>query len=226
MKLSLILLLTISLAGCAEVPTQSVQLSTALGQDLAQTRRAHLKLVELYYARVEADANRFVDDVYAPHQLNATWKQSPHSATATGRPASPVGVDQNRQADLDSLKAYLIVVRNNIEEFRKKNLAPIREQQKLLTTRITESYDHMLRANIAVTAYLSSLVKLKHEQDKTLKNIVPAAWQAETSRSLADVSEKIDTLHQDAHKEIASGRNDVSHIVRQFEMLMQLNTAH
>ncbi|NHZ33332.1 hypothetical protein [Massilia rubra] len=226
MNLLPILLLSLSLAGCAEVPTQSAQLSTVLGQDLMQTQRAHLKLVELYYARVEADANRFVDDVYAPHQLNSTWKQYPKIASATGRSASPMGVDQDRQADLDFLKVYLIAVRNNIEDFRKKNLAPIREQQRLVTTRITESYEHMLQANTAVTAYLSSLAKLKNEQDKVLKNMVPAARQEEASRSLAEVSEKIDTLHKDAHKEIANGRNDVSNIVHQFEMLMQLGTAH
>jgi hypothetical protein len=221
-----ILLLTLSLAGCADVPTQSAALSGALGQDLAQTRRAHLKLVELYYARIEADTNRFVDEVYAPYQLNAIGKQYPQIATAIDRSASATGADQNRRADVDLLKTYLLAVRNNIEEFRKKNLTPIHEQQRLVVTALTESYENMLRANEAVTAYLSSVVKLKQEQNKELTHIVPVAWQGEASRSLADVSEKIDTLHKEAHGEMASGRNDMSGIVHKFEMLMQLGTSH
>lgn len=221
MKLQLIVLVALSLAGCAEVPTQSVELSALLGKDMKQMQRAHLKLVDLYYDRVESDANRFVDGVYAPYQLNAVLEHAPQFVGATDKVASPAGMVKDRQIAVDFLKVSLVEVRNNIEDFRKRNLAPIREQRRQLAASITDSYENMERSNGAITGYLASLVKLKRAQDDLLKTNAAPEPRTDISRSLADVAERIDTLNQDASKSTANGQNDLNGIVRQFEMLMQ-----
>jgi len=221
-----LLALVLVLASCAQVPTQSVELSTVLGSDLAQTQHAHLALVDMYYARVEADANRFVDSVYAPYQLDAALKQNPQIAAAIASSAGAAGAGLERQRASDMVKVFLTDLHGNTEDFRKKNLAPIRQQRALVAARIAASYDNMLRANTAVTAYLSSVARLNAAQAQALSKIAPPGLQQNVSHALADVSDKLDTLHKDASKEIASGRGDVKNLVDQFELLMQLGTAH
>ncbi len=58
--------------GCAQVPKESVELSATVGRDLAEIKKSHLALVDIYYEDVIEDINMFVDKVYMPYQVNKT----------------------------------------------------------------------------------------------------------------------------------------------------------
>jgi hypothetical protein len=57
------------IGGCAMVPKESVELSTTVGRDIASVHEAHRNLANALFGRMKQDVNRFVDDVYAPFQI-------------------------------------------------------------------------------------------------------------------------------------------------------------
>jgi hypothetical protein len=218
MKLLTLVLAGLLLVGCAEVPKQSVDISAALGNDLAETRRAHLRLVDLYFAKMESDANRFVDNVYAPYQINKTLEEYQKILIdAIIKGASEKASDKDRRTSFEFLEVYLTEVRNDIEAFRAKSLLPIREQRKIVAQKINDSYSNMVLANTTVTAYLASLVKVKDAQNEVLTKLGGGGWQEQISGNLTDASDKIDQLN----KEAGSNKDKVKKAIDQFESLMQ-----
>ena len=71
------------IAGCAQVPKESVELSTTLGRDIAITRKAHVQLASLHFTKMKQDVNRFIDEVYAPHQIRAALERQKELANPT-----------------------------------------------------------------------------------------------------------------------------------------------
>jgi hypothetical protein len=218
MKLVMVLFTALSLFGCAEVPRQSVDLSNALGNDLIESRRAHLRLADLYFDKMEADTNRFVDQVYAPYQINKTLEK--FQKTLVG--AITKGADSNSSAEdrsksLAFLEVYLTEVRNNIEQFREESLAPIRAQRKTIAQQVSDSYTNMSQANAAVTAYLASLVKIKDAQNEVLAKLGAPGLQDQVAAKLSKASEEIEKLN----KQATSSKADVEKVISQFQAVMR-----
>src|SRR5690606_29737763 len=65
------IVVVVTLLGCAQVPKESVELSATVGRDIASVHKAHRELAQLVFERMRRDINRFVDNVYAPHQIRA-----------------------------------------------------------------------------------------------------------------------------------------------------------
>ena len=72
LRLAAAVALVLALGACAQVPKESAELSATVGRDLAEMRRAHIALIDLYYERQLRDIDRFVDDVYVPFQVQRT----------------------------------------------------------------------------------------------------------------------------------------------------------
>ena len=72
-------------AGCAQVPKQSVELSATVGRDIAQVYKAHRELAVILYGRIKDDVNKFVDQVYAPYQIEKLL-QADHDDFKKGDP--------------------------------------------------------------------------------------------------------------------------------------------
>ena len=68
----IVIALSLVLGACAQVPKESVELSATVGRDIAEIRKSHIALVDLYYAALFTDINKFVDDVYLPFQIHKT----------------------------------------------------------------------------------------------------------------------------------------------------------
>ena len=66
---ALIIIVLLLLSGCAQVPTQSIELSTTVGRDIAKMHQAHLQTIELLYSRMRSDVNTFIDDTYLPYAI-------------------------------------------------------------------------------------------------------------------------------------------------------------
>jgi len=67
--LAVFFMIAITLTACAQVPKESVELSSTVGRDLAVVYDAHRELAQVLFSRMRHDVNRFVDDVYAPYQI-------------------------------------------------------------------------------------------------------------------------------------------------------------
>ncbi|MBK1888677.1 hypothetical protein Undi14_01425 [Undibacterium sp. 14-3-2] len=204
------------LSGCAQVPKQSIELSATLGRDLTEVQAAHLKLVDIYFAKIESDTNHFVDNVYAPYQIQKTLSefQVPITRAIEKGAASTSNVEAQKEA-IEFLSIYLTEVRNNIEQYRAKHLAPIRAQQKLVVQQLNSTYLNMQQANTVLTGYLSSVVQVKDMQNEVLAKLGAPNLQNQISTNLSNTAEQIENLNQRA----ASGKEKVADLVAEFDKL-------
>lgn len=189
------------LSGCAQVPKESVELSATVGRDLAEVHRAHRELVILFYARMENDINDFIDNVYAPYQIQKTLEEYGGMLSGAIREASepdPSGEAQKRVLAL--LGVYLEEVRSEVEAYRKQKLNPIEQQKLSLLTTVDESYDRIHYANSIVTGHLASVVKVHDAQDELLAKVDMEDLRVEVAENAVELSKKLEELLIKARK--------------------------
>lgn len=163
-----------TLAGCAVVPRESVELSATVGRDIAEIERSHRALVRIYYDQMEAAVNRFVDEVYAPYQIGETLKDPGVGgalSVAIEEAGSLGATDNAKQVAFDAIGYYLLGTRENVEGFRRELLQPLLAQRDTLLLRLDEAYQRVQEGNSTVTGYLASVVKVTDEQNRVLAQI-------------------------------------------------------
>lgn len=210
---------------CAQVPKQSVELSATVGRDVAEMHRAHRELCVVLYSRMITDINRFVDDVYAPFQIEQTLKEYQSELSNAIRKASePDPTGQAQKNAYEFLKIYVEELRNEIESYREEMLAPIRSDRDKFLAKLDTSYQQIHYANSIVTGHLSSIVKVHDTQDELLANVGLEELREESGKKLAEVSGKVAKLVDDASKgneKIDEATKKLKDLVKKFEELKE-----
>ncbi|NIR58271.1 MAG: hypothetical protein GWO02_01485 [Gammaproteobacteria bacterium] len=195
------LIAALALAGCAQVPRESVELSTTVGRDLAELHRAHRETVVLLYDRMERDVNEFVDEVYAPYQIRRTLEQ--HGETLHevigGATASGATADDERAA-LEFLGVYVDELRRDIEAFRTDTLEPLRAQERALLADIDEAYRRVHDANSVVTGHLASVVKVHDAQAEALEAADLAGLRGRIGERLGSLAARLGGFVDEARR--------------------------
>jgi hypothetical protein len=214
-----ILLIVLSLSGCAQIPKESVELSATVGRDLAEMRKSHIALVDLYYQRLFTDINKFIDDVYLPFQLQNTLedpeiKNDLLDSIEKASRQSSTGSAQKEA--LDKIKIFLLEITNEVESFRKDQLKPVKEQYTTLLTNLNQAYDQIHYANSIVTGHLASVLKVHDTQDEILAKLNLTNFRTTVGKGLSDLSEEIGTLTN-----LAKEKNqNIDDIVKKFKELI------
>jgi hypothetical protein len=188
------------LGACAQVPKESVELSTTVGRDVAAAHESHRKLAQTLFARIKRDVNRFVDDVYAPYQIQFVLDRQ-RQRQAAGNPANLFSVleaagqrprDAQAQKDaIDVMQAIVEAVRADVEEYRGMRLAPVLKQEEEVTAAIDRVYEQIKRGNAIVTAHLASVVKVHEAQDEILRKANLEGLREKVGVSLSNASERV-----------------------------------
>ncbi len=194
-------LFVVLLSACAQVPKESLELSVAVGRDMQEIKKSHIALMNLHFDGLERNINRFVDDVYAPYQIQKTLEEFKGPlTTAIQLGAAPnSGKDAQKKA-IDLLSVYLEEVRRNIEEYRASKLGPVKTQRSNLLAAINQSYANVETANAAINGYLSSLLKVRDLQNDLLAKLGAPNLQDQIAQQAADLSAKLETLVKAAQK--------------------------
>ena len=197
------------LSACAQVPKESVELSTTVGRDIAEMHRSHKALAIIIYDRIKKDVNRFVDDVYAPYQIGRLLRAD-YDDFKSGDPDSLFTVinkavkqpddNQAQKNTLPYMQIFLEIVREEIESFRKELLDPVLKQEKELLSAIDRSYNQIHYANSIVTGHLASVVKVHDAQDEVLKEFGAEGLREEIGTKLAETSRKVSEITNQAEK--------------------------
>lgn len=197
---------------CAQVPKESVQLSAAIGRDLASVHESHRRTVHVLFSRMRADVNRFVDKVYAPAQVKAIAVRQAALATSADpaerqrsfiillqAAAKPDTKPEILDAVLKATAVFLQKVRSDIDGRRSELLAPLTRQEEEITRAIDAAYGQLRLSNAVLTSYLASLVKVNDAQDEVLRSVgVQKDLRTDVGTALADASDKIGTLVEKA----------------------------
>ncbi len=219
LKIFAILLLA-SLAGCAQVPKEAVELSATVGRDLTEMKKSHIALIDLYYSELLNDINSFVDNVYLPYQIQRTladdiWKNEMLSAIESASKPDPSGNTQKES--FEKIEAFLLIIQEEVEDYRKLKLKPIQDQYASVLKSISESYDQIHYANSIVTGHLASVVKVHDTQNEILEELDLKDLRVNVGSEIVGVSDKIGELVQKAK----DGEGDLDSIVSKFEDLLK-----
>ncbi len=199
------LIIAVFLFSCASVPKESVELSATVGRDLVVAHEAHRQLAGIMFERMEKDINRFIDDVYAPHQINAAMARQKELADspdqtqrnkslliAINKAFSDQGSPELQRKVLAGMEIMVRAIQTDIENTRSELLEPIRTQKKEVIGSIDRAYTQLQYANAVVTGHLASIKKVHDAQSEILAEVgVERDLRTEVSQSLAEASAKV-----------------------------------
>jgi hypothetical protein len=199
------LLIGHALQGCAAVPKESVVLSATVGRDLEVVHAAHRELLRVVFARMRRDVDRFVDEVYAPHQIRVVMVEQRRLATSKlpedRRQALLLAIDAAFKEDapselqntvLQAMGSLVKAVHDDVETLRAELHRPLDEQEAATVTAIDRSYQQIAYANSVVTGHLASVVKVEEAQDEILADVgVSRNVRADVSKTLAEAADSI-----------------------------------
>jgi hypothetical protein len=197
---SLALALTLICLSCTQVPKQSVELSATVGRDLVQMYKSHRELARLLFQRIKNDVNKFVNEVYAPFQIQKLL-HSDHEDFKSGDQNSlfaalDASLNQPANADVqkstvEAMDVFVQVVRQEVESYRAERLKPVLAQEQEVLSAIDRSYNQIIYANSIVTGHLSSIVKVHDAQEELLKEFGIEGLRQEIGQKLANTSDKL-----------------------------------
>ena len=205
----LVLTAVLTLSACALAPRESVELSTTVGQDVVSVRESHRELGQTLFGRMKGDVNRFVDEVYAPHQIQVVLASQRERQLQGGgndifsalEQALKRPEDSQAQKDvLDMMQAIVELLREDVEQFRADRLKPVLLREQQVMEEIETAYDRILRGNATVTAHLASIVKVHDVQDELLKSANLEALRVKTGTRLSEISTQVSEFVQKAER--------------------------
>lgn len=179
-----LVVVTVGATGCANVPRESVDLSYTLGQDLEALHQSHRDLVTRYFDALRGQVNDTIDQVFIPIYINdfvVSGKLVQHA--------------QNQRADL--IEAWARFAIKRIDRERRERLQPLNDAERELLTSVNEAFDKATRANAAITAQLSSVVKTQRAQDELLESFKLKELRGKIHDALADASTKASKITSD-----------------------------
>ena len=199
MKIIKILLFGVLLStfGCAQVPKESVELSATVGRDLAEIRKSHIALIDIYYGGLIANINRFIDDVYLPYQIQQTLSDDLIKSDMLSTIEAASRTDTSGQAQKDALQKlqdFHLIIHEDVENYRKLQLKPVQDQYQTVLTNVNQSYEQIHYANSIVTGHLASVVKVHDTQSELLEKLDLGNFNTNISKKIADRSDKISEL--------------------------------
>ena len=213
-RLFVLVTLVALLTACAQVPKESVELSTTVGRDVTTVYKSHRELAKLLYGRMRQDINRFVDNVYAPYQIRSAMEndfKNAKSSQEKDRQASillaingafkPDASDKLQRQVFESMGSMVSIIHDDIESKRKELLKPLDEQEALVLAAIDRNYSQIIYANSIVTGYLASVVKVRDAQNEVLNAIgLDTNLSDVVGKKLATASDTVTNLVQKAEK--------------------------
>lgn len=200
------------LSACAQVPKESVELSTTVGRDITTIYKSHRELAKLLFTRMRQDVNRFVDNVYAPYQIRHAMEndyKNAKSSVENDRKSSillaingafkPEASEKLQGQVFDAMGYMVSAIHEDIESKRQELLVPLNEQEATVLASIDRNYSQIIYANSIVTGYLASIVKVHDAQNEVLNAIgVDTNLNEVVGKKLAAASEKVTSLVQKA----------------------------
>ncbi len=188
------------LSACAQVPKESVELSVAVGRDVTAAHESHRNLAQTLFARMKQDVNRFVDDVYAPFQIQYVLSRQKERQAKGNKDnlfsvtEAAVARPQDAQAQKDVLlvmQAIVKAIHADVEDYRKLRLAPVLQQEEQVMAAIDRVYVQIQRGNAVVTAHLASIVRVHEVQDELLQQAGLEGLREKVGVKLSNTSTKL-----------------------------------
>lgn len=218
---------TILVTSCASIPKETVVLSKTIGADLQVLHNSHRETIQILYGKIKMNINTFVDDVYAPfviHYVLQTelekYKEGASSIFGIIETAGKIGGKSETEEALNVMLEFQEAANTDITTMRNDLLQPVLLQEREMLNAIDISYQNTIYANASLTAYLTSLRRVKDSQSEALSIVglngidVTLANKLVELSGLVDIAldkgKKIDIKSDEAYQQI----NDIVNKIR------------
>jgi len=180
-----LILLGVLAGGCGTTPSETVELSEIVGQDLQTLQTSNRALIRSYFDGLRAQVNNFIDDEWAPVFLREFIDE--------GRL-----IDRAKQSNpdhvLEDVGDWVKKAIERIERRRAGMLAPIQDAEEELMIATDAAFGRAVRANSAITAQLRSRAKLDEEQDRILEEYKLKDLRDDLEQGMLKASKQTDDL--------------------------------
>lgn len=196
-KLIFLAAFSIGLTGCASVPSEVVELSYTVGQDIREIERSYDALITFKFDAMRQDRLDYLENEWVPVYLEAfvetgrlvdvargdvVWSESDETFV------SPTTGLENRQL-LDTVLVWSETAIEEIEGKRAELIEPLDDQERLVRAEAAAAFDQILSANATVTAHLNSIKKVQDVQNQALGILDSRGRIAELNQKIIDVSD-------------------------------------
>jgi hypothetical protein len=194
------ILFIILLGGCATVPQETVELSYVMEENIAALKISYITLVNTHFDLLEKIRIDYLENEWIPKFVKEWVADGRLIDIASGKviwsderndfiqPAK--GMEM--QGLLASATSWANAAIHIIGEKREELISPLENQRKELLAMVEEGFDLLLRGNMAITAHLNSIRKIKEVQNRTFEVLKLGELQKEIDKRLYDVSRYAD----------------------------------
>jgi hypothetical protein len=183
----------LSLFGCAQVPPQSVELSTTLGRDLQELQRSHRKAVDLLHDRDIERINRYIEQVVIPTYVKTVIdRMGPQLSQDLSKAIGPNATQADKDRIYDEMRKTVLGISSRVEKERKELIGPVEDARKARLQELDLAYAQMQQANSVLTAHLSSVVKVHTVQDELLVKAGLKDFRQKVGDSALDLDKQVE----------------------------------
>jgi hypothetical protein len=190
------------LSGCAQVPKESVELSTTLGRDLQEVHQSHRQSVDLLFERDIESIDNYINNVAMPFFVSAAINRlGTELAQNLADSTSPNSSDEDKKNVSDRMALVVKEVMDRLKKEREEVIFPLETRRKDTLAELDRAYAELQRANTVVTAHLASVVKVHSIQDDLLAKV-----------GLKDFRSKVGEEALKANSQVAAAISDASDV--------------
>jgi hypothetical protein len=184
------------LGGCATIPRETIELSYAMEENIVALKTSYILLVNTHFDLLEKIRIDYLEEAWTPGFIRSWVEDGRLIDMASGKIIWSSEYNDFIQPErglemqglLTSTTSWSIAAIEQIEEKRKELISPLEDKRKELLSVIEDGFDLLLRGNIAITAHLNSIQKVKEFQNKAFDSLKVGDLQKEINKQLDDIS--------------------------------------
>lgn len=179
-------------AGCAQIPKESVELSATLGRDLQEVQQSHRRSVDLLFDRDVERVSNYIEQVATPAFISAAIKAvGPTVAQNLADATKPTATADEQKRAFDRMAKIVKEVTDRLAKQRKELIEPLEAARKETLAELDRAYAELQRANTVVTAHLASIVKVHSVQDDLLAKAGLKDFRSKVGEEALKVNSKV-----------------------------------
>lgn len=189
--LSFFLSLCLLIPGCVRIPPEAPTLSADLGKQISSLEDANISLLHAFFKVKRDEIDQFVQEEWAP-----LFAKNFFADAAIQRVWAQV-VASNDPADrLEFITTLGPKIQRKINAKRLELMTPLDELERTIEQRIRQEYINVRSINSALTALLTSAVKVSENRNRYLEMV--GVTQSKVSEVVSKTDEVVEGLLQKA----------------------------
>ena len=203
--LSTLLLIGVLSASCAQLPAESVALSTLIGQDLAALQTSYDQLIQRHFDSLRAQREMYLQAEWI-RQFVGDWMRNGRlldiangtivwSETASDFVAPTPGVESAEM--VYSIQVWAEEAVWQIQTKRAELMAPLDADEASLRADVASAFANVINANATLTAHISSVRRVRDAQNRVLDLFNLRQTRDDLNDRLIEISNRAESGLQD-----------------------------